>query len=381
MKIGIITFHFVSNYGAVLQCYALQEYLKGHGYNVEVINYRPSYHTVRYSGYKNPFLVARENWIRNKDAKIIRRIYIYARGFIRGFLLSVKQTDRIKYNLFNEFINKYLQQTRIYRSLRALKNDPPKDEIYIAGSDQLWNPDFTDFGFDRAYFLDFGPPTTKRLSYAVSLKENYTEKEMEQLLFLTEKLNAISIRERNNTFENNSEQTISICIDPTLLLNEEDYSQLEKSRLISEPYVFVYGLQDSKDLNCATEIISKSKKLKIINGTPHRTKIPSKCECVYNYGPEEFLAYIKYADFVITNSFHGTAFSIIYKRQFIVIPHTHRGKRMKELLGKLNLSRRIWDEEEGKWDENIDYRAVFDELEKLRVSAKEYFENNLLLFK
>ena len=189
MKIGIVTFHFASNYGAVLQCYALQEYLTRRGHNVEVINYRPSYHMVRYAGWKNPFLVARENWKRNKNERKIKRIYIYIRGFVRGIILSLKQTDGVKYRLFYDFTKKYLNQTQTYRTVKQLRRNPPEDEVYVVGSDQLWNPDFTDFRFDKAYFLDFGAPTTKRLSYAVSMKEEYTAEEMAQILFLYKKHN------------------------------------------------------------------------------------------------------------------------------------------------------------------------------------------------
>lgn len=377
MKIGIITFHFASNYGAVLQCYALQEYLTRRGHNVEVINYRPSYHMVRYAGWKNPFLVARENWKRNKNERKIKRIYIYIRGFVRGIILSLKQTDGVKYRLFYDFTKKYLNQTQTYRTVKQLRRNPPEDEVYVVGSDQLWNPDFTDFRFDKAYFLDFGTPTTKRLSYAVSMKEEYTEEEMAQLLFLSKKLNSISIRENNKDFEKNINRMVNICIDPTLLLNSEDYSSLEAERLIQEPYVFVYGLENSEDLNHATRIISKVRGLKVVNGSPHRTKILCECECVYNYGPKEFLSYIKYADYVITNSFHGTAFSILYHKSFVVIPHTKRGRRMTELLSKLNLSARIWKCESCEWNKNIDYGSVTNKLQELRYNTEKYFNSNL----
>lgn len=377
MKIGIVTFHFASNYGAVLQCYALQEYLTRRGHNVEVINYRPSYHMVRYAGWKNPFLVARENWKRNKNERKIKRIYIYIRGFVRGIILSLKQTDGVKYRLFYDFTKKYLNQTQTYRTVKQLRRNPPEDEVYVVGSDQLWNPDFTDFRFDKAYFLDFGAPTTKRLSYAVSMKEEYTAEEMAQILFLSKKLDSISIRENNKDFEKNVERVVSICIDPTLLLNSEDYRLLETNRLIPEPYVFIYGLENSEDLDYATKIISKIQGLKVVNGSPRRTKISCECECVYNYGPKEFLSYIKYADYVITNSFHGTAFSIIYQKSFVVIPHTKRGRRITELLSELDLGARIWGNEECEWSKKIDYISVNNRLQELRNNTKKYFDSNL----
>lgn len=377
MKIGILTFHFASNYGAVLQCYALQKYLETKGYNVEIINYRPLYHTVRYNIWKNPFLVARENWRRNKDIKLIRRSYIYVRGFMRGIVLSLKQTDKVKYNLFFEFTKGYLNQTRTYRSLEQLRRTPPEDEVYITGSDQLWNSDITDFEFDRTYFLDFGMPEIKRLSYAVSMKEQYTAEEMSQLVCLSRNLNSISIRESNGDYEEKIERKVTICIDPTLLLNQEDFHAIEADEIVSEPYVFVYGLENSEKLDDAVKIISQNRNLKIVNGSPHRTKLSRECKCVYSYGPKEFLSYIKYADFVITNSFHGTAFSIIYQKLFVVIAHTSRSKRMRELLDKLDLSARVWEDDRCKWKEEIDYLTVYAKLQELRDITKIYFDSNL----
>lgn len=378
MKIGIVTFHFASNYGAVLQCYALQEYLKKRSHNVEIINYRPLYHTVRYNSWKNPFLVAKENWRRNKDVKLTKRSYIYVRGFIRGIILSLKQTDKVKYNLFFKFTKDYLHQTRTYRSLEQLRRTPPEDEVYITGSDQLWNPDITDFEFDRTYFLDFGMPKIKRLSYAVSMKEQYTTEEMSQLVCLSRNLNSISIRESNKEFEDKVESEVTVCIDPTLLLNQEDFHPIEADKLVSESYVFIYGLENSEKLDNAVKIILQNKNLKIVNGSPHRTKLSGECICIYNYGPKEFLSYIKYADFVITNSFHGTAFSIIYQRPFVVIVHTTRSRRMRELLAKLDLSTRVWEDDRCKWEEEIDYLAVYDKLQELRDITKKYFDRNLI---
>lgn len=378
MKIGIITFHFACNYGAVLQCYALQTYLEKLGNEVEVINYRPSYHTVRYEPWKNPFVVANSNLKRNKNKNIGKKICLYCRGLARAICESVKQTDKGRFVLFNNFTEKYLNQTRKYTSIQQLRKNPPEDDLYISGSDQLWNPMLLDFSFDEAYFLKFGDQKVKRVTYAVSLKEKYTEEEKANLVSLSQELNQICIREHNLEYEKLVNKPVDVCVDPTLLLDSSAYREVEAGRLVQEPYVFVYGFESSEELDKAVKETSEKLGLKVINGSPNRIRLSGGCDTVFNYGPSEFLSYIKYADFVVTNSFHGTAFSIIYHKQFEVVPHSTRGRRMTELLQKLDLSNRIWSETRCNCEDIIDYTFVEEKRENLMNCAYEYFQRSFM---
>lgn len=377
MKIGIITFHFASNQGAALQCYALQTYLQAMGHEAEVINYRPPYHVVRYSAWKNPFLVARGNWRKNQNAALGKRSYIAARGFSRGVVASLKQTDKERYEIFRSFTSEFLHQTKEYKSLTQLQSDPPQMDVYVSGSDQLWNTDFLDYRFDGAYFLDFGSSEVKRITYAVSPKEHYSAEELFELKKLIKGLDAVCIREHNEDLASILEDDLTVAVDPTLLLDADAYAAIERKRLCKEPYLFVYGLENSQQLDSAVKTISAARNLKVINGTPHRTRLSVECEKVHQYGPREFLSYIRHADFVVTNSFHGTAFSVIYQRPFVVLTHSTRGKRMVELLGNLGISERIWRNGDCPWQNEIPYHAVQEQIAGLRTIAKHYFEDNL----
>lgn len=379
MKIGIITFHFVSNQGAALQCYALQTWLEKKGAEVEVINYRPSYHVAKYAAWKNPFLIAQNNWKRNADRSLPDKARIYARGFIRGILASAKQTDKKKYQIFREFTEEHLHQTRKYKSLRQLRKNPPSADLYVAGSDQIWNPDITDYGFDKAYFMKFGSDETKRITYAVSPKEHYTDPEKQELSVLCRGIDAISVREENADLARAAECGIQVHVDPSLLLEEKDYRPLEAERLVKEPYLFVYGLENSSLIDEAAQIISRERGLKVINGSPERTRLSFDCEKVRYFGPCEFLSFMRHADYIVTNSFHGTAFSIIYKKPFTVVAHTTKGKRMVDLLKRIGLSSRLWDKADGSradgsWKEEIDYGAAGEKLHCLQEDADRYFQ-------
>lgn len=380
MNVGIITYHFVHNEGGVLQCYALQRSLEKMGYTPFVIDYRPSYHTVRYSAWKNPLVMARCNIRKYEQENIVRRYYYGMRGFLRAIKMNINRVDVLNDKLFSKFINNNLRMTKRYKHINELREDPPKMQVYISGSDQLWNPELTNYSFDEAYFLRFGSNTIKRITYAVSAKENFSQKEKEELSKLCSNLDYISTRETNMDIMDCITKSNTICLDPTLLLDKEDYIKIESSDqedIPTENYVFVYGFQDSNDLNQVVEHVAKEYHLKVVNGSPTRIHLNIECKKIRDYAPDKFLAFIDHASFVVTNSFHGTVFSIIYRKKFISILHTTRGRRVKELLTKLNLEKNIYGMESFSWDVLIDYDTVYKRLAQLREQSFNYLNVSL----
>ncbi len=376
MKAGIITFHFAHNQGAVLQGYALQKFLKKLGHDAEVINYCPPYHTNRYSARRNPFIMASDTLKKNKNLKIQKRLYKAARSFAKGIYISVTGVYKLREKKFGDFVKKNLDLTREYKSLKDLQKNPPKCDIYISGSDQLWNPELVNNGFDGAYFLDFGASNIKKITYAVSLKESYTQKEKDEIKAYCRNIDVISSREKSETLDELLGENYTVCVDPTLLLSKEEFADAENEIEEKEPYIFVYGFETSPNMVEAVDVISKATGFRVINGSPDRVYLNNATK-LRNYGPGEFLGYIKNADFVITNSFHGTAFSLIYNKKFVTVAHTTRGRRMTELLGKMGLSDRIWSENGCKWEEEIDYSVAEQRRNELKEQATEYLNNNL----
>ncbi len=376
MKIGIITFHFAHNQGAVLQCYALQCFLKKQGYDVEVINYCPSYHTNRYSAKRNPFIMAVSSLKKNRNAKIQKKLYHMVRSFAKGIYISIAGTYKLREKKFAEFTKTHLNLSGEYKTLKALQKMPPECDAYISGSDQLWNPDLVNSGFDSAYFLNFGGSNIKKITYAVSLRENYTQEEKDEIMTYCRNINVISSRERSETLYELLGENYTVCVDPTLLLEKEEYADAENEIKEAEPYIFVYGFESSHNILEAVDEISKKTGLRIINGSPDRVMLNNAIK-LCNYGPGEFLSYIKNADFVITNSFHGTAFSLIYNKQFVTVAHTTRGRRMTELLEKVGLSERIWKEKNDEWKKEIDYAEVEQKRNALKQQSAEYLNKSL----
>lgn len=372
MKVDIITFHFTSNCGGVLQCWALQKYLDNNGHEAHIINYRPRYHTIRYDELKNPFVYVKYYRKQYTHFSFPKRVMLACRSFARCVYLDCNRAERNTARLFRSFIESNLHLTKEYSTLIELQKNPPAADAYITGSDQLWNPDLLDGAFDSAYFLDFGNDTVQRISYAVSTGRTLTEKECMGLKDLCGRLNAVSIREYNDTLIKSLDRNVQICIDPTLLLNAEDYRVLESDHTESEPYIFVYGFEDSEQLHEAVQKAASKFRVRIINGSPHRIKLKGNVVNFRECGPAEFLTLIKNAQFVVTNSFHGTVFSIIYKKNFITVPHKTRGSRMAELLEKLGLNNRLWGSTVFSDESSIDYEGVYRKLDCLRDHSEKY---------
>jgi len=380
--VGIITFHFTNNYGAVLQCYALKKKLSALGFCVAVIDYRPSYHAVKYSAWKNPFIFARTSLARTisrkeQDINMLSCIRLWLRAFARALLANMLGTDRKEANVFRHFVSRNLHVTRRYPTLLSLRKNPPKLDAYICGSDQLWNPDLLDGHFDPAYFLDFGSDKIRRVAYAISMKETLTAAQTIQLGCLCRRLNAIALREENRAINTTLGRTAYISVDPSLLIDAHDYESIEAAAPSEEPYIFVYGLETTNEMQGAVAAVAASLRLPVINGSPARVKLTVPAKSVRDYAPGEFLAYIKHAAFVVTNSFHGTAFSIIYEKQFFSVPHSTRGNRMTELLQQIGLDERLL-QGQPICAQNCLARIAYDHVQKKLAQLREESSNYLL---
>ena len=385
MKIGIITFHATWNCGAVLQCVALKTKLESMGHQVCVINYRPVYNVEKYRKYPNPL---KEAWnaVRNeKENKVAKKIFVGVKKFVKTIWEYNPKGWRIrKEKEFCKFREKNFDETIIYNSIEELKNNPPLCDVYISGSDQVWNPTLTNGNIDEAYFCDFGPDSVKRIGYAVSACQLDIEKEKNKLGRLVKRFDRISLREveKRDELEKIYGKNINICIDPTLLLTKEDYKYLESvCKDTDEPYICVYAFDYKESRTQLFETVKRVKEqsglhtIKVISGP---RKWPFRVEQYRprnGVTPGEFLWYIKNAEIVITNSFHATTFSIIYGKKFYSLIVQGRGSRVVELLENIGLKNRLIQDESdivNLKDTAINYNIVENRLDKFRNYATNY---------
>jgi hypothetical protein len=361
MRIGIITFHWATNFGAVLQAYALQTYLSQHGYDTQIIDYIP------YTLKKNLLkcLITKRPWI-----------------------IPHNLLDYLKELRFREFRIKNLNLSRRYHSFEDLKKNPPVYDIYICGSDQIWNPNFALRGEKKvtlSYFLDFCPNNVKRIAYAVSFGcTQYPEILFELVSPILATFSAVSVRENSGRqlVHKMGINDVGLLPDPTLLLRAQDYESLVQASLkTQDKYSLFYVLHSSQ------------KTIKEIKGyfyrRLHHNIIDAGSPRYSMIGVEAWLALLIFSDIVVTNSYHGMIFSIIFRKPFIVVPcegvHEDMNDRIFTLLGKMGLLDRIIDCFDEKrinaaLQQAIDWQCVEKSLESMRNDARLFFYKNLKYF-
>lgn len=389
-KAAIITFHFARNCGAMLQCYALQTVLERYGCEVSVIDYQPWYHINRYAAFKNPFTFGRK---RKREAPVGKNKNIeMLKGFLRAILSWGKFLDKMPQDkAANHFMHKYLNLTGRYRTIQQLRKRPPMADIYITGSDQVWNLKLTE-GFDEAYYLRFGKENTRRITYAVGANFDYTPligKQFsinETLKLMIASIDAFSLREAKykEVVQNVArDKEISISLDPTLLLDKSAYEAIEeRPACIQEHFILTYIMPNAS----AHAIIKAAEKLSAETGFPVvdvnayplgiNKKIADHRVCSAN----EFLWYVHNADYILTNSFHGTVFSMIFQKRFAVIPHTETGIRVTEMLEKFNLSDHVATSSDSAVESvrrDIEFNKMKETMTECRKKSLEYLSEQI----
>lgn len=358
MKIGILTFHCAHNYGAVLQCYALQETLKGMGHEVEVIDYRPEF-----------LLSPYEVWN-------IRRYGSY-NSFLKRLMLECLTLSRgiVRHKAFDLFI-----QARL--CLTKEKTISSSFDAYIIGSDQVWNPQITK-GFHKPYFgyFEFPKEDKKYIAYAASMEASSLSKEAKDFYAKAlDNFDAISVREKTLTalLQPLTSKKIETVLDPTLLANVDIWSSIVKRPLLNSKYVLVYQVRPNKNTLRIAQHIADQIGARVIEITAwvnwrYKKNVYQCCS------PEEFLGWIKYASCVVTTSFHGTAFSVIFKRPFYCLKLGKGDTRAASLLQELGLENRMIEKTSSPDFQAVDYQMATANLSDLQKNSYQYLVSALNL--
>lgn len=360
-KIGILTFHNAHNWGAALQVYALKKYLIKKGYNVSVINYKN--HTI-----ESNYLYSQPIKYKVKSLKSCLKYFF----LVLERLYARKQYVQ-KWEKFNRFIQKIIDNQVEVSKLREIEK--MKYNYIICGSDQIWNYTLTN-GFDKAYFCDFKTDAVK-ISYAASMGLKCLPKqEEEEFKNYIQNFDYISVREEELKKYINSlvDNKVEVVLDPTLLLEKEDYNEIEQEINIGR-YLLVYTLKDDKKLMKISKYIAKKMNLKIIELRYEKTLKRIGKHQIANVGPEDFLGLINNAEFIITNSFHGTVFSIIYNKLFYTIPVNAVNSRIENLLTLTKLNRRLINSiEDVNLEDDINFEMAMNCIKKNKKISEEFLE-------
>lgn len=370
-SIGIITIHKINNYGSVLQAYALQKICEGLGYKVEIIdyNYPNTFHT------SNKYEMLED--LRSNEPLWIKLVYAFA---------LLKQHQGI-----SSFVSKYEHLThKQYNYPTELEKDIPYYDIYVTGSDQLWNPRYSNG--DPAFMLHFAPDKALKISYAASIGTNNIPKELIPLYKkLLDRYAHISVRENSGAevIKKVINKDVSVVLDPTLLLNREQWNQIASpKRQFKKKYILCYFLNYTFNafpyVDKLAEYMQKQTGYEIVRVArpPHKLGIP---HTHYRVGasPEEFLALVRDAEMILTTSFHGTAFAVNYgKPVFTVVQDKNASdSRQVSLMHNLGLNAQVLSVKDVMPDESRFFYNQKSEqrcLETLRQESMNYLKRALL---
>lgn len=374
-EVGVITLHKVLNFGSVLQAYCTCIVLKRFGFEPQIIDYMEPRYTIR-GAIKNIF---QEAFSKKSNG-----------SFPRKTLLPLMKTVSyaIQYWNFEKFTKKHLVITKQrYRTFDALLKTPPQADIYLTGSDQIWNSEYNG-GVDRAHFLDFTPMNKPRISYAASFgKDKLRPEEVDETKELLSKYSAISVRESSgvNIVDGLGISGAQQVLDPTLLLGREEWArEFVLTRPKEQRYLLIYSVERSLDdvVYSVARKIADAKGLSVIFLSPAaKLKSMKHCDLQLPFSKVvDFLQYFYYADFVVASSFHGTAFAINFNRQFVSVLPPRFGARPRSLLNLVNLNDRIVEGSDldiNKISEPIDYLSVNQILVQEREKSLAFLESAL----
>lgn len=369
-KIGIITFHRSLNYGSVLQAFALQTKIKElqPKRDIEIIDFYPP------------------------NMKNIRGIFVPVkslRNFVRNiFACFYYPQFKKRTKAFNDFVGRNLRVgNKKYDQQSDMSDLDAEFGILVAGSDQIWNNTAPDFSI-KYFFPDV--QKAKKVAYAPSLSNGKFELPRDIAIYdALKKFSALSVRENfgaKNMKEFLDGADIPVVLDPTLLLCQEQYDCIASKKLIKKDYIFMYSITMHKDFIAAVCAISKRTGLPVItvfSGKGSFRGVGNGIKISKNSSPNDFLSLVRDAKLVLTDSFHGTAFSVIYRKNFYSFceeDEKNQDVRIATLLGNINLKNRIlfynhYDKE--NYLEKIDYSIVQPLLDNFKSSSIDYLRENI----
>lgn len=356
MKIATITYHRAINYGAILQCYALQKTLHSLGYESEVLDYRCAFLEKQY----------RKKSIKNLPTFRELAVMIIKNGNAKN--------NQDNFRLFME--NEMTVSREVYTDQNIELSNQSYDK-FIVGSDQVWS--YFCSGFDKRYFLDFVNDDEKKISYAASFGVDSIPHELKEIYYpLVKSFNRISVREEQAKLlvSQVAQRDSEVVLDPTLLLDKESWSSLASGNFKNRKYILLYMIAESKATiefakkkarESGCEVIYISDRLFKKRGITTISKVS-----VYDW-----IDLFINADSVVTNSFHGLAFSINFQKEFYadLLPNAKVNSRILNILKTFDFEGRLISEYKG--ESVLDFTESNRRLNELRKKSLSFLTSSL----
>lgn len=365
---GIVSYNIhcnFTNYGSALQSWALKESINridNGKFHAKLIDYCPD--ILKDADQLNPI----KNMLDKDDE---------SRKLCELSLPAIREN----FYKFEDFYTKKFDRTpKVYNSENF--NEVVKDEKldgFVCGSDTIFFID--EFGFDDGYYANFDSMKSGyTFSYAASFGDSKFDEETYKVL--NERLKnfkAISIREKGmlQYVKDHTNVEVEKVLDPTLLLNKEDYDTIcYPERLEKEKYLLLYSRRRNDKMTAYADKLAKENGWKVIDISLQASNA-DRHRMFYEAGVEEFLSLVKNAEFVVTNSFHGMIFSVLYNKEFVIFSRQQSNTKIVELIDLFGLKDRILVNGDEKYRQKIDYKEVFSRIQPEREKSLEFLKKNL----
>lgn len=364
MKVSVITRHAITNYGSLLQAFATQTAIEELGHECEIVDYIRDDES--YRNHEKTLLKNKSNWNNNP---IKRFIYLLIRQ--PGSIIAGKK--------FEEQRKIFLKLSKLYSTRESIKVDCPKADVYMTGSDQVWGPT-EDGTYDDNYCLSYAEGK-KKISYAASFgRTEMTPEIVETFKTMLGEYEHVAVREDSAvSLLGDMGINANQVLDPTLLFGKEFWDKQAKSTR-TDKYILVYQLHNDKKLGEYAKKVAAEKGLPLIRISASFHQIFRPGKFVWCPTIAEFLGYVKNAELMITDSFHGTAFAINFNTQFVeVLPNTKTGTRNLSILNLTGLSDRIYNEENKEVaNTKADFAFANSVLAEKRIESKEILNKMII---
>lgn len=362
MKASIITLHAVANYGSVLQTYATQKIFETFGFDTEIVDYRR----------KAIMNGSIKEILNNNEYGLIHKIKLIL------LLPSIKKSKKT----LGAFLNKYINLSKeCYHEDSDFENNKIYADVYCTGSDQVWNTGWHN-EIPKPFFLTYAPDNSRIISFSASIgKEKLDEWEKIEFKKHLSRYDYISVREKSAVDILNDLGILGCqhVLDPTLTVEPEIWHNLASDRVVNDRYVLIYQLSKNKSFGKYAKEFAKQKNLKLIRLCTRYDQCKEVGRGVVLPKVEEFLALFRDAEYVITDSFHATAFSLIFNKKFINIFPKLYSSRLESILHTVNLNdRKLTNYSDFNIaDKAIDYTKVNEILNSERAKTKSFLEKAL----
>lgn len=382
-KLGICVCYRHKNYGSQLQSYATTVELKRRNIDFEIIRFKKKI---------TPGLLLK------LVSKIFNPVFLNDRiieGLQKKIMLKMHpdfaKNNAIRDRAFDKFADeRFTDLSPVYYGFDELQKGAKKYRGVLVGSDQLWSPG----GFTSDFYnLMFAPDDCIKISYATSFGVSSVKKRYYKLYSFLDRMSFIGVRENSGKklVEQMSNNSAQVVVDPVLLLDEKQWlDEIPNERMYDEPYIFAYFLGKSEEYRKAVTEFAKAKGLKIVT-EPHMDSYNKADvgfgDCTpFNVGPAEFVNLIRNAEYVFTDSFHGSVFSVIHKKQFTVFNRyadnstSSKNSRIDSFCENYGLSDRRYSGNIFDADKPIDYEKVLFAVEKHRKQSLEFLDRAFATF-